>query len=69
MTSYCCWVRSEIELLSGGRLATFFPTLFFRSKKGSHNFPSQSSHLLTPSPAEPCLQSHASRAMPVEPCL
>ena len=47
MTSYCCWVRSEIELLSGGRLATFFPTLFFRSKKGSHNFPSQSSHLLT----------------------
>ena len=43
MTSYCCWVRSEIELLSGG-----FPTLFFRSKKGSHTFPSpQSSHLLT----------------------
>ena len=43
VTSYCCWVRSEIELLSGG-----FPTLFFRSKKGSHTFPSpQSSHFLT----------------------
>ena len=48
MTSYCCWVRSEIELLSGGRLATFFSHPFLsKQERLAHFSLSNPSHLLT----------------------
>jgi len=38
VTSYCCWVRSEIELLSGGRLATFFSHPFLSKQERLAHF-------------------------------